>query len=70
MITVLSGPIGTLANQFFESRKLSQPTFSDLSLKPARISRKTLSLKMAQVAQNPCELIFSKKLPFSSFWGY
>ncbi|KAG4929599.1 hypothetical protein JHK82_046664 [Glycine max] len=55
MITVLSGPIGTLANQFFESRKLSQPTFSDLSLKPARISRKTLSLKMAQVAQNPSQ---------------
>ncbi|KAH1216299.1 hypothetical protein GmHk_13G037233 [Glycine max] len=53
MITVLTGPVGTLPHQVFESRKHSQPIFSDFSRKLVRISRKTLSLKMAQAAQNP-----------------
>ncbi|KAL5149411.1 hypothetical protein HKD37_13G036243 [Glycine soja] len=53
MITVLTGPVGTLPHQVFESRKHSQPIFSDFSRKSVRISRKTLSLKMAQAAQNP-----------------
>ncbi|ESW26640.1 hypothetical protein PHAVU_003G135900 [Phaseolus vulgaris] len=64
MITVCTGPVVNLSPQFFEFRKLSQLIFSGISRKPIRISRKTLSLKMAQSSQNPSrqqKVIITKK---------
>ncbi|KAG2407514.1 uncharacterized protein HKW66_Vig0023360 [Vigna angularis] len=64
MLTVFTGPVVNLSPRFVEFRKLSPPIFSGISRKPIRISRKTLSLKMAQPSQNPSrqqKIIITKK---------